>query len=273
VCTYLAVPTSANNGVVVARMQITNISAVPLTLNLFHLADMDLCGNSYATNVATPGSDGHQSYTGACTETCDHFAAGADRWEVGTYATDLYTQLEDSAITNLANTAASFGPADVRGAFQWQDRVLRPGQVETFTVALGHNVRACAYGYNVFGGSMAGSLGAPTLSGGNAMVGAPLTMTIGNAPAGALGILALGFGRATTTFVDLNLYVASPTNFVLPISGGGTATMTVNIPNNSSYCGLNLAGEAFVFGDATSLSTSGLPVTHSRGSLWVVGMY
>lgn len=273
VCTYLALPQSATSGVVVARMAITNISTSPVTLNLFHLADMDLCGAAYTTNVSTPGSNGHQAYTGSCMETCDHYAAGADRWEVGTYTNDLYTQLEDTAITNLANTAANFGPADVRGALQWQDRVLRPGQTETFTVAMAHNVTACPYAYNVFGGSMAGALGAPTLSGGNAALGTVLTCTIGNAPPSSLGILALGFNRAATTFGDLTLHVAAPATFVVAIGGMGSGSMNVNVPSSMSFCGLNLAGEAFIFGDATTLSTSGLPVTHSRGSLWVVGMY
>jgi hypothetical protein len=273
VATYLALPQSATSGVVVARMAVTNTSASNVTLNLFHLADMDLCGAAYATNVSTPGSNGHQAHTGSCAETCDHYAAGADRWEVGTYTNDLYTQLEDTMVTNLANTAASFGPADIRGAFQWQDRVLHPGQTETFTVTLAHNVSACPHAYNVFGSSMAGSLGAPTLSGGNAMLGTTLTIGIANARPSALGILALGFGRASTMVGDLTLHVAAPATFALPLSGTGTASMNVNVPNNMSYCGLPLVGEAFVLGDPTTQSTSGLPVTHSRGSLWVVGMY
>ncbi|HLQ37739.1 MAG TPA: hypothetical protein VK348_08060 [Planctomycetota bacterium] len=279
---YTAISTGTNSGVVVCRMSITNISAQPETLNLFHLADIDLCGPAgYPTNFITPGSVGRQVVTGSCTETAEHYAAGADRWEVGSYTgvpagnVDLYTRLEDASTYDLRDDTATGGPFDVRGCYQWQNRVLLPNQTETYVIALGHNAAPCAFAFNQYGNSVRGNLGAPTLTTvGDAILGQVMTPTIGNAPPGTLGILSMSFFRGITTLGDLTLYVGAPrTNFVLPIGGSGTTNLPIPVPISTAYCGLQLSGQAFVFGDATSVSTTGLPVTQSRAALWTIGMY
>lgn len=280
VVTYTAVPTSATSGAVVGRMTVTNISSAPVSLTMFHLADIDLCGAAWTTNMATPGSNGRQSYTGSCSETAEHYAAGADRWEIGSYTNspagniDLYTQLEDNTLYDLRNDTAVAGPFDLRGAYEWQNHMLAPNQSETFTIALSHNVGGCAYGFNRFAPGLAGGTGVPTLSAtADAVIGSSFTPTIGNAPSGALAILALGFARATTTIGDINLYVASPVNMVAVVGSGNTATFPLTVPNNPALCGLQLVAEGFIIGDTTSTSTTTLPVTHTPGVVWTLGMY
>jgi hypothetical protein len=277
---YVALPTGANSGVVLCRMSISNISTSPVTLNLFHLADIDLCGAAYSSNIMTPGANGHQNVTGSCTETADHFAAGADRWEVGSYTglpagnVDLYTRFEDTALYNLANTAAPVGPFDMRGAYQWQDRVLQPGQTETYTITLAHETTGQAFGFDHYGSGRAGSLGVPQLtSAGDALLGTTMTPTVGNCPPGALVVLVLGFNRAQTTIGDLTMWIGAPSsNFVLVANGSGSVGLPIAIPNNPAFIGINLFGEGFVF-DATTTSTSGFPLTHTTGAQWVLGVY
>ena len=277
---YIALSTGANSGVVVGRMSITNISAQPVTLNLFHLADIDLCGAAYSSNIMTPGANGHQAVTGSCAETADHFAAAFDRWEVGSYTgvpagnVDLYTRLEDTALYNLANTPSNVGPFDMRGAYQWQDRVLVPGQTETYTIAIGHEVVSCAYGFDHFGTGRGGALGVPSLdSPGFAALGTTVTPTLSNCPAGALAVMVIGFTRAAVAIGDLTMWVGSPSsNFFLVVGAGGSVGLPIAIPNNTAFCGVNLIGEGFVF-DATTTSTSGFPITHTPGAQWVVGSY
>lgn len=276
VCTYTAVSTGSNSGAMVGRMAITNISSAPITLTLFHLADVDLCGAAWTTNMATPGGNGHQTYTGTCTETADHYAAGFDRWEIGSYTNspagniDLYTRLEDTSLYDLRNDTATAGPFDLRGAYEWQDHVLQPNQSETFTIAIAHNSLGCAYATNMFGTGLAGGMGVPTLTAtNNPVLGTTFTPMIGNAPSSALGVLGLGFTRATTTLGDINLYVGSPAYFLAPIGSG----LQLNVPNNTALCGLPLVAEGFVLGDTTSTSTTGLDVTHTAGVIWTLGMY
>lgn len=278
--TYLALPTAANAGVVVARMQITNISAAPVTLNLFHLADVDDCGASWTTNYATPGNNGHQIFSGSCTETVDHFAAGADRWEVGSYTgnpagnIDLYTRLEDTALYDLANTPTQGGPYDMRGCYQWQNRVLAPGHSETFTVALAHETTACAFGFTRFGRGLGGAMGVPQLDSlGDANLGTSMSAVMSNVPNGALAVFVFGLGRANTAIGDLTMLVAQPSVNFIALTAGNAATQAFLIPTSTSFCGMNLVGEGFVYGDATSTSTTGLPVTHTAGGHWVLGIY
>jgi hypothetical protein len=277
---YLALSTGPSSGAVVARMQITNISNQPVTLNLFHLADIDDCGVNYGTNVATAGSTGHQYHTGSCGETADHFAAGADRWEAGSYTgtpagnVDLYTRLEDSLLYNLANTPGSVGPFDIRGAFQWQDRVIRPGKSETYTIALTHNTTGQAYGFTHYGIARGGSLGLPELNSiGDAALGTTMTATVTNCPPNALSVLVMGFTKSNTPIADLFNYIGAPNyNFVLVANGLGSAQLPIAIPASSGLINVNLMGEGFVF-DSTTTSTSGFPLTHTTGAHWVLGVY
>jgi hypothetical protein len=86
--------------------------------------------------------------------------------------------------------------------------------------------------------------------------------------------MVLGLTLATTQFGDLNLYVGSPAvNLFATIDPTGQASYPVNIPSTTSLCGALLVSQGFVFGDTTSMSTTTLPVTHTRGGLSVVGAY
>ncbi|MCY2955878.1 MAG: hypothetical protein NT107_02450 [Planctomycetota bacterium] len=276
---YQAISTGPTSGALVCRMQITNISAQPVILSLFHLSDIDDCGAAYLSNISTGGSTGHQFHTGSCGETADQFAAGADRWEAGSYTNvpvgnvDLYTRLEDTVLYDLANTQGSVGPYDIRSAFQWINRPIQPGQSETYTIELDHNRSGRAFGFDRFGTGRAGAFGVPLLSSiGDAQLGTTVTPTVSNCPAFSLVVMELGFTRTATPIADLFNYVGGGSNFVTVSNAAGVASLPISIPNIAGFNGINMFGEGFVF-DVTTTSTSGISLTHTVGGQWVFGSY
>jgi hypothetical protein len=280
---YTVHSTGTNSGAVTARATLINIGSAPVSVNLFHLADVDLCGAAFSANSSTPGGDGRQTYTGTCIETAEHHAVCPDRWEVGSYTNvptgsgnvDLYTQLEDSAVTNLRNDAQPFGPYDVRGAFQWQDRVIMPGQPQTFTIAFGHNERVCAHGEDHYGVGMAGGNGTPRIGlAGPVMPNSTMQLDVTNGPANFQGAVLLGFAKADLAFGDLHVLVGNP-NVLLGVrtDAAGTGSVVLNVPNNPTLCGGVLAAQAAFLGDATSQSTTGFPLTLSGGVCFAIGIY
>jgi hypothetical protein len=281
---YTAHSTGPQTGQVTARATVINISQNPVTLNLFHLSDVDLCGGGYGTNIATPGDDGRQTYTGStCQETAQQFAAGADRWEVGSYNNvpansgniDLYNQLEDASITNLRNDAVPFGPFDVRSAFQWQDKVLEPGTSRTFTIAFAHNENACAYGDSTYGVGMAGGRGVPQLTmGAPAILGQTMRLDVTNGPSNLLGACLIGFTPVDLAFADLHILVGAPsaTGGMLT-DANGNASLSLTTPNDPTLCGGRLVSQVAFFGDTSSRSVTGFPLTLTPGLNFHVGIY
>lgn len=292
VCTYTAQSTGPSSGGVIARMAITNISATAITLNVYHLTDLDVGGAAYATNVASTGSDGHQIVSsGSSPEWADHAAIGADHWELGSYTgttnpmggactyaslVDLYTRLENNAVDTLRDDACPWGPVDYRGAYQWQDRVLQPNQTETFVVILSHNTPGCFFDSTTYGSGIAGAGGVPVLgSVGGARLGHDFVPTVDRCPAGAASIVFIGLLPTSVPFFDYTFLTdvnVAYFNLTADASGHAQASPGVPVPNQVIYCGASVFGQAFVL-DATSTSTSGLPLTQSAGVRWTLGSY
>lgn len=291
-CTYTAQSTSATSGGVISSMAVTNISAAPITLNMYHLVDLDVTAANYLSNVSSTGADGHQVVTvSTSTEFADHAAIGADHWELGgytnttnpmggacTYASlvDLYTRLENTTIDNLRDDQCVWGPVDYRGAYQWQDRVLQPNQTATFVIILSHNTPGCIASETSYGGSVAGGAGAPVLgSVDGARLGHDFIPTVDNCPAGAAALVIVGLLPSAlpvfdyTFLTDVNIAYF---NMTADGSGHAQPASGVPVPNQVTYCGVSVYGQAFVI-DPTSTSTSGLPLTQSSGLRWTLGSF
>lgn len=143
------------------RWRITNTSNSDIEVNFFNYLDLDVVGPSGTAgsndmarlDIFNPGNpvggwikiwDGPATATPPNTapgqEGWNYIASGANLvgWQIAAW-TSTRLGLTDSSITNLPNTAASFGAADFSGAYQWR-LVLRPGQSADGWVNLGVNV-------------------------------------------------------------------------------------------------------------------------------------
>ena len=216
-------------------------------------------------------------------QTAQQFAAGADRWEVGSYNNvpansgniDLYNQLEDASITKLRNDTAPFGPFDVRSAFQWQDKVLAPGASRTFTIALAHNENTCAYGDSTYGVGMAGARGVPQLTmGAPAILGQTMRLDVTDGPSNLLGACLIGFTPVDLAFADLHILVGAPSaTGGMQTDAAGNASLSLTTPNDPTLCGGRLVAQVAFFGDTSSRSVTGFPLTLTPGLNFHVGIY
>jgi hypothetical protein len=143
------------------RWRITNTSNSDIEVNFFNYVDLDVVGPSGTggsndmarLDIFNPGNpvggwikiwDGPATATppnaAPGQEGWNYIASGANLvgWQVAPWASNRLG-LTDSAVTNLPNTAASFGAADFTGAYQWR-MVLRPGESADGWVNLGVNV-------------------------------------------------------------------------------------------------------------------------------------
>jgi hypothetical protein len=118
------------SGRVEMTMEVTNISAAPLAVGLFHLADLDIAGNGANDTVALlrPGPSPTIGITDGVV-TAQYRGIDANRWQVRNYNTGagIGGLLDDAQLTTLSNSGAPGGPFDFTGGMQWTDRTIQPG--------------------------------------------------------------------------------------------------------------------------------------------------
>jgi len=119
-----------------------------------------------------------------------------------------------------------------------------------------------------FGRGCATSAGVPTLQPTTRPVlGGTYTLTLGNGPAAALGVLAHGFSNTSSLLgalpVDLTLLgfagcrlEVSPDASLVLVVLGGTASSSVTVPNNAALTGLQLYSQVLVL-DAAAANGNG----------------
>lgn len=124
---YDAGPTS---GVVTSRLTLTNVSAAPVTLDLFCYNDLDIA-NTFGNDVVTGNGTTHvvTDWTGVRVEIR---APGADHSDVRAYPV-VRNLLTNTVVDNLADNLPPFS-GDYTGAFQWANRTLQPGEVRSWNV-------------------------------------------------------------------------------------------------------------------------------------------
>lgn len=137
----LAVFDPGTGGQLFQELTVQNVTATPLTLDIFHYADFDAGGtwqNESATLVSA-GPDIEMAISdGSTLDQVPWIGYGADAFEVTTWNA-LLGDLTDGATTNLANGGLPYGPGDFTGAFQWVAEVLAPGETRSFLTQFGTN--------------------------------------------------------------------------------------------------------------------------------------
>lgn len=108
----------ANPGeaLVVQTMQITNTSANPLSIALFHHTDIDLNGTFGGDSATLQGSDTMNVFDGP--QGLSWQGVGANAYQVAAF-NSLAPLHTNTVINDLNNTGLPFGPGDYTGSFQW----------------------------------------------------------------------------------------------------------------------------------------------------------
>ena len=129
------------SGRVTLSLTITNLStSVPLTLDVFHMADIDLDG-SENDSAALAGERLIRISDGA--NTAEYFASGTATYLVTRSGeSDVAGLLFDDTPDEFGDTGLPFGPGDVTLGFQWETTVIPPSGSETFTVVIAVNTAA-----------------------------------------------------------------------------------------------------------------------------------
>jgi hypothetical protein len=130
------------SGQVEMSMEVTNVSAAPVTVGLFHLADLDIAGNGANDTVVLlrPGPSPTIGITDGAVS-AQYRGVNANRWQVRSYNTGdgVGGLLNDTELTTLSNTGAPAGPFDFTGGMQWNDRTLQPGASFSVTATFAVN--------------------------------------------------------------------------------------------------------------------------------------
>jgi hypothetical protein len=123
------------SGYVTMTMKVTNLSgSTPLTIDLFHMADIDLNGstNDSATLLYR---NNHMRLTDPSGNVAEYKGVGAKAFLVRPFgATDLGSVLGDTSVTNFDNSGLPFGPGDFTGGFQWSLVVPASGSASVTAV-------------------------------------------------------------------------------------------------------------------------------------------
>lgn len=130
------------SGQVEMTLEVTNRSASPLVVGLFHLADLDVDGDGAndAVTLLRPGPNPTIGIADGAVS-AQYRGIGANRWEVRNFnnADGVAGLLDDALLTTLSNAGAPGGPFDFTGGMQWNDRTLAPGASFSVSVTFAIN--------------------------------------------------------------------------------------------------------------------------------------
>jgi hypothetical protein len=130
------------SGQVEMTMQVTNISAAPVTVGLFHMADLDVAGNGANDTVVLlrPGPSPTLGIADGAVS-AQYRGIDANRWQVRNFNTGsgIGGLLNDTDLTTLSNSGAPAGPSDFTGGMQWNDRTVQPGASFSVTATFAVN--------------------------------------------------------------------------------------------------------------------------------------
>lgn len=258
------VSTGATSGVVVSRMTLTNISGSDVVVNLFHYADIDVCG--FSGNSATGSNDRHAITNPVCSEVLEFYGPCTDRFKVGGFGGDELG-LRNGAAGDLDDTGLPFS-GDHTAAFQWQDRTLVPGESATFTTTIAHNDVGCPAVVEFYGSGLAGAAGVPTISSSMMpIMGTSPFINTDRFPFPTTVALIKGKEKASLTFGPWTLLVGRILgSFTATAPGAGGFPITIPVTDR-------LCGRDYFFQWYGLDSGNPTGVSHSRGMKWIVGKY
>ena len=135
---FEVIDTGANRGNLFQNLRITNTTAAPLTIDIFHYSDLDLggtAGNDRAALGSNP--DGLQINLSDTTQTAPIVGYGANAYRVSQYA-QILADLTDTGVDNFANTGLPLNNRDITVGFQWTV-TIGVGEYRDFLTQFGSN--------------------------------------------------------------------------------------------------------------------------------------
>jgi len=239
----------ATSGICVQRMTLTNRTAAPMTVNLYAYADFDVSGAGGDSAVLVNPAPQQRISDATTGVRCYFLGVGHDHYLTVAYGVVSGTIL--GGAINLTDTGLPFGPGDWTSAYQWQDRVLGPGDELVAHAILGIEsmvpnaapATASLHGHGKNGTGGTGCIGLQSL-----VLGQANELTFSNGVQGAFPMIALGIGPAVLPFPPFaDVYIASiaATQFGAPFDPSGTSTTPFPLPDNPAYCGLPLEVQGF----------------------------
>jgi len=138
------VDTGGPSGYVQTDLTLTNNTASPLGIDLFHMFDPSLAGtfgNDSATLVSA--NDHIRATDGGDATTCEYRGIGAGAFLVRSFGIgDVASELSDADPDDFNNSGLPFGPGDFTAGFQWTTVVIPPGGQRTYRAVFSVNTPA-----------------------------------------------------------------------------------------------------------------------------------
>lgn len=233
--------TGPASGVFTSRLTVTNLSAAPLTLDLFAYTDLDI--NSTPSDDDCTGTADTHVVTDRTGVRVEIRGIGSDASEVGAYPS-VRNKLTNTSVDNLANLLPPF-TGDYTGAFQWSNRTLQPREEMSITVVFAVDTAASRvpevahYGA---GSNLAAQISTDTLplqdNSGLRFLGVHLD---GAAPSAPVGLLTSVASASALPFAGMTLWVdpVPPAQFPIGTTNpAGRASYVFTIPNGPYFTGL-----------------------------------
>lgn len=140
--TLTLIGSGAGSGQLFLTMSITNLTASPLSISLFHGADFDVNGSAGTDNAILLNANDHIRITDTTVGFAEYRAINpsSNAFMVRPFAatTDVFGLLGDTAITNFDNSGIPATNFDYTGAFQWNLNIAANG-TSAVTVGLSGN--------------------------------------------------------------------------------------------------------------------------------------
>lgn len=243
-----------SQGSATSTMTVTNLTASPITVDLFAYADYDVCAAS--GNTATIGATEHVITNSSCGIVCRFGAVNPTATQATAFAT-LRGLLLNATLENLTGVGSgTFGPGDYTGAFQWTLTVPANGSASA-TCYLAESL-ACVPRYETYGTEGTGISGAPLISRGGPFVQDPngpvvFPVNLSNARPGSFGLHLVSLGRGNTVLggIGINVNLLFMSTSLVVINGSGNGSINLTIPPSPNYCGVTLTHQ-YVVSDAAA---------------------
>ncbi|MFO1076229.1 MAG: hypothetical protein U1E73_00720 [Planctomycetota bacterium] len=266
-----------STGLVVDRMTLTNLSAQPVTIDVFAYADLDVCGTFLGDHAAGSPTGSIVDDSG-CSQTVSFFAVGSDRFEVQEFnpsppASSIRSRLVDSSADNLVSWNGQFGPGDYTAAAQWTMRSIQPRESVTFQTLFELSMSLTAMPAASARGTRGGAASGPSIAAGVAAIssGGPargLDFDLAAAPSTSLCCVAMSPIAQNIALPGLSVYIGlNPVAVSYQVTDSlGGAHYSMTVPPAAGYYGLPISAQWFVLP-----ATGGLAVVNSNAADCVVG--
>ncbi len=146
----------ANTGQLTLTMAVTNLTASPLVISLFHGADFDVNGTAGTDNATLLTANSHIRITDSTAGFAEYKALNppSNAFLVRPFAatTDVFGLLADTGLTNFDNSGLPATNFDYTGAFQWNLNIPASGTASVSVVLSGNSaLTTTAAGVSVSG--------------------------------------------------------------------------------------------------------------------------